>query len=145
MAAPKFLAGSPDSHSPKACSADSDTDNPDARHNGALSREPKTVFEQKYEGPTTGDQFSVWNCVLFQDTPGMLQGSLPSSSERRTQLRSVATGHSTWAVILSSGGHFAAGIFDMRSGASKCPLIRAVNVSRTGEWPVALEHKTLHR
>lgn len=119
--------------------ADSDTEGREEKN--ALSREPKTLFEE----PSQGGKFSIWNCVLFQDTPGALQGPMPPSSERHAQLRSIATEHSTWTVILSSGGHFAAGIFDMRSGADKCPLIRAVNVSRTGEWPVALEHKTVHR
>lgn len=109
------------------------------------SREPKSMFEHRTGDPNAPDMFSVWNCVLFQDTPGASQGPTPSSSERHAQLESVALRHSTWAVVLSSGGHFAAGIFDMRSGSAKCPAIRALNVSRTGEWPLALDHKTLHR
>eukprot|EP00892_Ulva_mutabilis_P001109 jgi/Ulvmu1/1099/UM106_0016.1 len=125
--------------------SDSDSEDQGEGRNAASAREPRSVFEHRKSNSQVPDRFSVWNCVLFQDTPGLAQGPAPSPSDRHDQLVSVALKHGTWAVVLSSGGHFAAGMFDMRGGASRCPLIRAVNVSRTGEWPIALEHKTLHR
>ena len=70
---------------------------------------------------------------------------VPSGAERLEALRTVVAEHRTWAVVLSSGGHFAAAVFDMRTGSQQHAEMRSTNAIHSGAWPAASVHKTIHR
>lgn len=89
--------------------------------------------------------WSLWNCVLFQDHELKSHQEVPSGLQRLDALQTVAREHRTWALVLSSGGHFAAAVFDMRTGSQHHAEMKSTNALHTGAWPTAGVHKTIHR
>lgn len=115
----------------RCADSDSDEEGPAAR---LAFAEPRAVFEYAQDG---GERslHTVWNCVLFNDTPGSsARQAEPDAGELQGALMRAARDHARWAVVLSRGGHFAAAIFHLK------PQQR-----QGDEWAVALHHKTFHR
>jgi hypothetical protein len=150
-------------------SDDEDSDAPSRNRSAVPPKHPRSVFTHKpasaaspatqasasdtsysYSGETeqakaSWTAWSLWNSVLFQDQDLKQHQEAPSGLQRLEALRTVARAHTTWAVVLSSGGHFAAAVFDMRSGSQQHPEMKTANALHSGAWPVATVHKTIHR
>lgn len=99
---------------------------------GPAARQPQTVFQHQLQGGSI-TYHAVWNCVLFNDSPGSAVRE-EAPTDLRASLLAVACKHRFWAVLLSQGGHFAGAIFELN------PLQQ-----QGKEWAVAVRHKTFHR
>jgi hypothetical protein len=96
------------------------------------AQKPQTVFQQQCQDGVLV-YYAVWNCVLFNDTPGSA-GREEQPKDLKASLQSVRCHHRFWAVILSQGGHFAGAVFQLN------PQQRQGH-----EWAIAIRHKTFNR
>jgi hypothetical protein len=121
--------------------ADSESEDDTGPDNACAARQarsdPRTLF-CRTSPDGTESYHAVWNSVLFRDTPGTAAlGHTQEFSGKRqlvAELHAAARQHSRWAVVMSSGGHFAAAVFRLQ------PEKRVGN-----EWAEVVLHKTFHR
>jgi hypothetical protein len=116
--------------------ADTDSEDGDESANKWRARdEPRTIFRRSAAEGTS--YYAIWNCVLFQDSPGAVdRDALPSAEQLVQALANVAQQHVRWGVVMSSGGHFAAAVFEIRRNKKE---------NNSDEWAHATVHKTIHR
>lgn len=100
----------------------------------ALPRKgPKAVFNA-----SDGRRLSVWRCLLEPAHRQQEdQGVLPGVTERLRALRDGGVA-GRWAVVLASGGHFAAAVFQWKE-------VKGKGGKASSSQPEAILHKTFHK
>jgi hypothetical protein len=96
--------------------------------------EPRTIFKH-VDSKSEVTYHAVWNSVLYQDSPGAAdREAAPPEEQLTAALAEVSQSHTKWGIVMSSGGHFAAAVFNIQRSH------RAGN-----EWAEPAVHKTFHR